>query len=259
MPASAPQPRRSAPGLPYQPPAVQNPSLPAAPRGPVGSGLGRRRAGQASLPPHHLRRSRGALCVWGAGRASGRRLVTAQPTVARPPPRQPGAIPWLRLQGKRLSLSGPPPSPDGGRERPLATSELAHCAERPSCLFFNPTPPTKAGAFAPENKCSLGEEHVQSQASGLPFGGGGPAFPAPTPTLHSELAARSLEPKAQPPYRLFPDCVPRPRFPSPSSAGREEGADRPSVDTRAPRGVFRLQLGQEMGPQLLAQTPGPRA
>ena len=108
--------------------------------------------------------------------------------------------PLVKASGQTtVAVRTPPPSPDGGRERPLATSELAHCAERPSCLFFNPTPPTKAGAFAPENKCSLGEEHVQSQASGLPFGGGGPAFPAPTPTLHSELAARSLEPKAQPP------------------------------------------------------------
>lgn len=79
MPASAPQPRRSAAGLPYQPPAVQNPGLPAPPRGPVGSRLGRRRAGQASLPPHHLRRSRGALCVWGAGRRAAVWLLHSRP------------------------------------------------------------------------------------------------------------------------------------------------------------------------------------
>ena len=130
-------------------------------------------------------------------------------------PALPAAIPSLRLQGKRLSLSGPPGW--GQREAPR------HCRAGPSlwvkglpgfCLFVFLSPSTPKGrCVCSRHKCSPGEKQVHSQASGPLFGGGGPAFPPPTLTRHSELAARSLEPKAQPPLDSFltvPSTPPHP-------------------------------------------------
>lgn len=72
MPASAPQPRRSAAGLPYQPPAVQNPGLPAPPRGPVGSRLG----ADAQVRPHcPLITSAGVGERSASGEPAGRRAA----------------------------------------------------------------------------------------------------------------------------------------------------------------------------------------
>ena len=172
-----------------------------------------------------------------SGKPAGRRaavwLLHSQPWRV---PRLASRDPFVKASGQTTVAVR---TPRMGAERgpsPLQSWPLS-VGERTSrvllvCFFLSPSTP-KGRCVCSRHKCSPGEKQVHSQASGPLFGGGGPAFPPPTPTLHSELAARSLEPKAQPPLDSFltvPSTPPPPiPFPSPpSSAGRQEWAGRPS-------------------------------